>query len=324
MESTIGNTKVWRWVERDIPPPQVKTLVARDKITPITHDTTYPIRNNSINSLFDLADINEDGQPAMNPSSNHTGLGLGDQTGLKDHHSPFNLTRPPDFSIKEDTSSDDESVEERDIEKVVTCGGDLGQGDGVPVKFVIQVSSMVSLQDSSRVHIFSKRNGFDPPQIKRFKSSKRGIWLKLIAGRMKNNSVGGSRSRGSSSYSSHTGVSIDDDPKYCGCGVLLHIQTSRTKKNSGRRFKACPIRGERSCQLFKWLDDDIPPGTLLIIRELEDHSCELSHQLNILKRRYQTMVCVAAISLIVLCLAIIIPNTIIPNRVNRLPIGYRI
>ncbi|KAG8371489.1 hypothetical protein BUALT_Bualt13G0093000 [Buddleja alternifolia] len=141
---------------------------------------------------------------------------------------------------------------------------------------------------------------------------------------MTNNSVGGSRSRGSSSsYLSHTGVGVDDDPKYCGCGVLLHTQTLR-KKNPGRHFKACPIRGERSCQLFKWLDDDIPPDTLLIIRELEDHSRELRHQLNTLKHRYQTMVCVAAISLIILCLAMIILNVIIPNRLNRLPIGYRI
>ncbi|KAG8369070.1 hypothetical protein BUALT_Bualt15G0112000 [Buddleja alternifolia] len=50
---------------------------------------------------------------------------------------------------------------------------------------------------------------------------------------MASNSVGGSRSRGSScSYSSHIGVAVDDDPKYCGCGVLLHTQTPRTKKKT--------------------------------------------------------------------------------------------
>ncbi|KAG8391580.1 hypothetical protein BUALT_Bualt01G0202300 [Buddleja alternifolia] len=103
---------------------------------------------------------------------------------------------------------------------------------------------------------------------------------------MTNNSIGGSHSRGSNnSYSSRNCVGADDDRKYYDCGVYLHIQTSRTKKNPGRRFKVCPIRRDSSCQLFKWIDDEIPAGTLQIIRELEDHSHQLEHQVNILKHR---------------------------------------
>ncbi|KAG8375964.1 hypothetical protein BUALT_Bualt09G0013900 [Buddleja alternifolia] len=98
---------------------------------------------------------------------------------------------------------------------------------------------------------------------------------------MKYNSGGEARSRGSSS---HFG-GVDEETLYCGCGAMLRTLTSKTKKNYGRRFKSCPVKGERYCILFKWIDDDIPPGTMQIIRELEDHSRGLEGQLNTVKHR---------------------------------------
>ncbi|KAG8367928.1 hypothetical protein BUALT_Bualt16G0123700 [Buddleja alternifolia] len=110
-------------------------------------------------------------------------------------------------------------------------------------------------------------------------------------GEMKYNSGGEARSRGSSSHASRNFDGVDEETLYCGCGAMLRTLTSKTKKNPGRRFKSCPVKGERYCILFKWIDDDIHPGTMQIIRELEDHSRSLEGQLNTVKQRYQTMEC---------------------------------
>ncbi|KAG8378684.1 hypothetical protein BUALT_Bualt07G0010900 [Buddleja alternifolia] len=57
---------------------------------------------------------------------------------------------------------------------------------------------------------------------------------------MRSSSAGSARSRGSSSHSSHFHVKKGIDT--CGCGHRLITQTSLTRKNPGRRFKACPVR----------------------------------------------------------------------------------
>ncbi|KAG8377158.1 hypothetical protein BUALT_Bualt09G0139400 [Buddleja alternifolia] len=89
-------------------------------------------KNNSINPLFDLPeDMHEDNQNERNPLLGNTGPDFKEQTGLTEYGSPFNFTRPPDYSKDEITSSDDESVKEVDMPQDVAHSSDWGHGDGV-------------------------------------------------------------------------------------------------------------------------------------------------------------------------------------------------
>ncbi|KAG5587379.1 hypothetical protein H5410_047813 [Solanum commersonii] len=74
----------------------------------------------------------------------------------------------------------------------------------------------------------------------------------------------------------------------CKHGSLLHMQTSWSKSNPGRRFWSCPYYGENNCHFFRWRDrEEIDPRSQFIlpklvnkIKELEDEVWRRQIQIN--------------------------------------------
>ncbi|KAH0655142.1 hypothetical protein KY285_030024 [Solanum tuberosum] len=74
----------------------------------------------------------------------------------------------------------------------------------------------------------------------------------------------------------------------CKHGSLLHMQTSWSKLNPGRRFWSCPYYGENNCHFFRWRDrEEIDPRSQFIlpilvnkIKELEDEVWRRQIQIN--------------------------------------------
>ncbi|KAG8390218.1 hypothetical protein BUALT_Bualt01G0061000 [Buddleja alternifolia] len=118
---------------------------------------------------------------------------------------------------------------------------------------------------------------------------------------MWSSSASSARNRGSSSHSAQFTVNKETD--ICGCGHRLITRTSLTRKNPGRRFKACP--GTNCHNVFFWIDDEIPPRTVLIIRDLEEQGHVLERRMMHYKNRYQTMVCVGALPWIIVLMCLV-------------------
>ncbi|PHU08923.1 hypothetical protein BC332_20783 [Capsicum chinense] len=57
---------------------------------------------------------------------------------------------------------------------------------------------------------------------------------------------------------------------HCNHGILLHLKTSWTSSNPGRRYWACPYyRGPRSCNFCRWRNsEDIDPRSKYVIPKL--------------------------------------------------------
>ncbi|XP_059302896.1 uncharacterized protein LOC132055207 [Lycium ferocissimum] len=55
----------------------------------------------------------------------------------------------------------------------------------------------------------------------------------------------------------------------CKHGFLLPLMTSWTPRNPGRRYWSCPYYGgARSCDFYRWKDDEIDPRSKFVIPKL--------------------------------------------------------
>ncbi|KAM3357776.1 hypothetical protein P3S68_020707 [Capsicum galapagoense] len=66
---------------------------------------------------------------------------------------------------------------------------------------------------------------------------------------------------------------------HCNHGILLHLKTSWTSSNPGRRYWACPYYGgPRSCDFWRWRDsEDIDPRFKYVISKLIQKLGELEN-----------------------------------------------
>ncbi|PHU25413.1 hypothetical protein BC332_03745 [Capsicum chinense] len=66
---------------------------------------------------------------------------------------------------------------------------------------------------------------------------------------------------------------------HCNHGILLHLKTSWTSSNPGRRYWACPYYGgTRSCDFWHWRDsEDIDPRSKYVIPKLIEKLGELEN-----------------------------------------------
>ncbi|WMV51384.1 hypothetical protein MTR67_044769 [Solanum verrucosum] len=70
--------------------------------------------------------------------------------------------------------------------------------------------------------------------------------------------------------------------------VLLHMQSSWSKSNPGRRFWSCPYYGSKNCKFFRWRDKEevdlrskyILPKLVNKIKELEEEVLRMQTQIN--------------------------------------------
>ncbi|KAL8503723.1 hypothetical protein ACS0TY_022442 [Phlomoides rotata] len=75
----------------------------------------------------------------------------------------------------------------------------------------------------------------------------------------------GNFSDNSTSFVQHNAL-ISESEVRCRCGYKLWICTSTMKRNPGRRFMSCPVRGDGKRKYFVWLDPEIPSTTLEIFQ----------------------------------------------------------
>ncbi|KAK4709668.1 hypothetical protein R3W88_004181 [Solanum pinnatisectum] len=72
----------------------------------------------------------------------------------------------------------------------------------------------------------------------------------------------------------------------CKHDVLLHMQTSWSKSNPGRRFWLCPYYGSKNCKFFRWRDkEEVDPRSKFILPKLVNKIKELEEE--VLRRQTQ-------------------------------------
>ncbi|WMV26942.1 hypothetical protein MTR67_020327 [Solanum verrucosum] len=72
----------------------------------------------------------------------------------------------------------------------------------------------------------------------------------------------------------------------CKHGVLLHMQTSWSKSNPGRRFWSYPYYGSKNCKFFRWRDKvEVDPRSKFILPKLVNKIKELEEE--VLRRQTQ-------------------------------------
>ncbi|KAL2938979.1 Heat shock factor protein 1 [Bienertia sinuspersici] len=75
----------------------------------------------------------------------------------------------------------------------------------------------------------------------------------------------------------------------CGCGIPVARRTSWTHENPGRKFVACKFynaeTGQRGCNKFEWLDEDIVDWQRDVTNVLIDEKHRLATDNSILKSR---------------------------------------
>ncbi|XP_021846260.1 uncharacterized protein [Spinacia oleracea] len=76
----------------------------------------------------------------------------------------------------------------------------------------------------------------------------------------------------------------------CGCGFPVAKRTAWTHENPGRKFIACkfynPETGQRGCNKFDWLDEDIVEWQRDVTNVLVAEKHRLSTDLAILRNRF--------------------------------------
>ncbi|KAG8364120.1 hypothetical protein BUALT_Bualt19G0093800 [Buddleja alternifolia] len=127
--ASSGNTitKVWRRVDKQRPRNEPEPIVVSEKIPPMSHGATYTIRNNSITSNVNKdQEMIDSNMPVTQPRPGQTEKSVRNLLGSFSSGSQFDHTRPPDYRVEDETSSEEESVEELDTSQCRDILSDRG------------------------------------------------------------------------------------------------------------------------------------------------------------------------------------------------------
>ncbi|KAF3684103.1 putative disease resistance protein-like [Capsicum annuum] len=71
----------------------------------------------------------------------------------------------------------------------------------------------------------------------------------------------------------------------CNHGLLLHLKTSWSDNNSGRRFRSCSYYGSNKCNFFLWRDGVVDERSKFIIPKLVKKVKDMNEMLKIVKTK---------------------------------------